>query len=59
LIAGGIPLLNSHAQGNAAQIDEVIAAAIAREALAAEHARRAAWRRAEESAASFVAVQAP
>ncbi len=28
-------------------------------ALTAEHARRAAWRRAEESAASFVAVQAP
>jgi hypothetical protein len=41
------------------QIVAVVAESVAREAMAAEHARRAAWRRAEESAASFVAFQAP
>jgi hypothetical protein len=41
------------------QIVAVVAECVAREAMAAEHARRAAWQRAEESAASFVAVQAP
>jgi hypothetical protein len=43
----------------AEQIDAIIMQADAAKALANEHARRAAWRRAEESAASFVAVQAP
>jgi hypothetical protein len=41
------------------QIVAVVAESVAREAAAAEHARRAAWQRAEESAASFVAFQAP
>jgi len=44
---------------NADQVDTIIMHADAAKALADEHARRAAWRRTEESAASFVAVQAP
>jgi hypothetical protein len=41
------------------EVDEVIMQAVTAKAAADEHARRAAWQRAEESAASFVAVQAP
>ena len=43
---------------NGDQVDTIIMQADAAKALADEHARRAAWRRAEESAASFVAAQA-
>jgi hypothetical protein len=38
---------------NAAEIDAVISQTLAREALAAEQARRAVWRRTAQSAASF------
>jgi hypothetical protein len=44
---------------NGDQVDTIIKQADAAKALADEHAHRAAWRRVEESAASFVAVQAP
>jgi len=37
------------------EVDTIIMRAVAEKALADEHARRAAWRRTEESAASFVA----
>jgi hypothetical protein len=40
---------------NGDQVDTIIMQAVAAKALADEHARRAAWRRTEESAASFVA----
>jgi hypothetical protein len=40
---------------NAEQIDAVIAAAVAREALAAERARRAAWQRTVENSRSIAA----
>ena len=38
------------------EVDEVIAAAVAREGLAAEQARRAEWKRIEQSAASFADI---
>jgi DNA invertase Pin-like site-specific DNA recombinase len=44
---------------NGDQVDTIIKQADAAKALADEHAHRAAWRRVEESAASFVPVQAP
>jgi hypothetical protein len=44
---------------NGDQVDTIIMQADAAKALAVEHARRAAWRRTEQSAASFVAVQRP
>jgi hypothetical protein len=40
---------------NGDQVDTIIMQAVAAKALADEHARRAAWRRTEESVASFVA----
>jgi hypothetical protein len=43
---------------NAAEIDAVISQTLAREALSAEQARRAVWRRTAESAASFATSSA-
>jgi hypothetical protein len=40
---------------NGDQVDTIIMQAVAAKALADEHARRAAWRRTVENAASFVA----
>ena len=40
------------------EVDMIIMQAVAAKASADEHPRRAAWRRTEQSAASFVAVQA-